>query len=93
MADNFAIPKNAKNTELTHNFIAAVLNAEGTKGFTERTGYRTSNAKAKALLTKEVADNTTIYSKESDRKRFVYLMERKELSLLIDKEWTLLRPQ
>lgn len=92
-ADNFAIPKNAKNIDLAHAFMAAVLSTEGAKNFTERTGYRTANLKAKAALAKDVAENSTIYPKESDRKRFVYLMERKDLALLIDKEWTLLRSQ
>lgn len=92
-ADNFAIPKNAKNTELAYKFMNSVLSAQGAKDFTERTNYRTANFKAKAMLPKEVASNSTIYPNETDRKRFVYLMERKDLALLIDKEWTILRSQ
>lgn len=92
-ADNFAIPKNAKNAELAYKFINMVLSAEGAKSFTERTGYRTANLKAKGLLPKDVSSNATIYPKAADYKRFVYLLDRKDLALLVDKEWTLLRSQ
>lgn len=89
--DNFAIPKNAPNPELAYKFMALVLSADGAKRFTERTGYRTAHLKAKALLPKSVSENPIIYPSAKDLKRFHYLVDRKELSLLIDKEWTILK--
>jgi spermidine/putrescine transport system substrate-binding protein len=90
--DSFGIPKNAANPDLAHQFIATILSAEGAKRFTESTGYRTANLKAKALLPKEISSHPIVYP-QVDSRRFSYLVERKDLALLIDKEWTELRSQ
>jgi spermidine/putrescine-binding protein len=90
--DNFAIPANAPNPALAHKFMVKVLSAEGAKEFTERTGYRTFNKKAKALLDKAIAENPVIYPKMKGPK-FHFLVERKDLAALIDKEWALLKSE
>ena len=89
-SDNFAIPKNARNPDLAHRFISAVLAPEAAKAFTERTGYRTANLKAKALLAKEVAENPIIFPQEK-ASTFHSIVDRKDQTLMIDKEWTLLK--
>ncbi|MGE3260245.1 MAG: spermidine/putrescine ABC transporter substrate-binding protein [Bacteriovoracia bacterium] len=89
-ADNFAIPANARNPALAYKFMAKVLSPEGGQRFTERTGYRTPNTKARALLSKEVAANASIFP-ALNPKQFHYLVERKDLALLSDKEWALLK--
>ena len=58
----------------------------------ERTGYRTFNKAAKALLPKEIAEDTVIYPKAQGVK-FHYLVDKKELATLIDKEWALLKSE
>jgi len=89
-ADNFSIPANARNPELAYKFMSKVLSADGSKQFTERTGYRTPNVKERALLPKAVAENPSIFP-VLNPKQFHYLVERKDLALLSDKEWALLK--
>ena len=91
--DNFAIPTNAKNIESAYKFINFVLSAEGAKAFTERTGYRTANLKARELLPKDVSDNKIIYPSAAEMARFRYIVDKKELALVIDKEWTKLKSE
>lgn len=91
--DNFAIPANARNPDLAYKFMARVLSAEDAKNFTERTGYRTPNLKSQKLLSKETLNNNIIFPTAADSKRFHYLVDRKDLNLLIDKEWALLKSQ
>ncbi len=89
-ADNFSIPANARNAALAYKFMGKVLSAEGGKNFTERTGYRTPNVKARGLLAKDVAANASIFP-VLNPKQFHYLVERKDLATLTDKEWALLK--
>lgn len=89
-ADNFSIPANARNPDLAYKFMAKVLSATGGKSFTERTGYRTPNVKSRALLAKEVAENPSIFP-VLNAKQFHYLVERKDLATLTDREWALLK--
>lgn len=90
--DNFAIPANSGDPELAYKFMAKALSAKGAKEFTERTGYRTFLKSAKALLPKEIAENPVIYPKAQGVK-FHYLVDKKELSALIDREWALLKSE
>lgn len=90
--DNFAIPANSASPELAYKFMAKILSAKGAKVFTERTGYRTFSKGAKALLAKEITANPVIYPKAQGVK-FHYLVDNKELSALIDKEWALLKSE
>jgi spermidine/putrescine transport system substrate-binding protein len=91
--DNLAIPANAKNPGMAYRFIDELLSVDGAKSFTLRTNYRTANKKAKAALPKEVSGDTAIYPTPAERSRMHYLMQRKDLALLIDKEWALLKSQ
>jgi spermidine/putrescine transport system substrate-binding protein len=90
--DNFAIPANSAEPELAYKFMAKILSAQEAKEFTERTGYRTFSKGAKALLPKEIAENPVIYPKAQGVK-FHYLVDKKELAALIDKEWALLKSE
>jgi spermidine/putrescine transport system substrate-binding protein len=90
--DNFAIPANSAEPELAYKFMAKILSAQEAKEFTERTGYRTFSKSAKALLPKEIAENPVIYPKAQGVK-FHYLVDKKELAALIDKEWALLKSE
>jgi len=78
---------------LAYKFINEVLSREGAKNFTLRTNYRTANAKARAALPEQVSGNPVIYPRATDRSRMHYLVPRKDLSLVIDKEWALLKSQ
>lgn len=91
--DNFAIPANAKNAEAAYKFMSMILSAEGAKAFTERTGYRTANLKAKKLLPKAIVSNPLIYPGPKEMQRLHYLVDRKDIALLVDKEWTLLKSE
>jgi spermidine/putrescine transport system substrate-binding protein len=92
-ADNLAIPNNAKNVDIAYTFINELLGAEGAKSFTTRTNYRTANVKAKAALPKEVSGNPVIFPNAAERSRMHYIVPRKDLALVIDKEWALLKSQ
>lgn len=91
--DNLAIPANSQNPDAAYLFINELLSAEGAKAFTERTNYRTPNVKAKAALPKEVAGNPVIYPSAEQRKKMHFLVQRKDLAQLIDREWALLKSQ
>lgn len=91
--DNLAIPANSQNPEAAYLFINELLSAEGARAFTERTNYRTPNLKAKAALPKEVAGNPVIYPSAEQRRKMHYLVQRKDLAQLIDREWALLKSQ
>lgn len=91
--DNFAIPANAKNAELAYALMNKILSPEGAKAFTERTGYRTANKKARTLLPNDIANSQVIYPNAAEQKRLHFLVDKKEFSLLIDKEWTLLKTE
>lgn len=90
--DNFAIPANSAEPELAYKFMAKILSAQEAKEFTERTGYRTFLKSAKALLPKEITENPVVYPKAEGTK-FHYLVDKKELNALIDKEWALLKAE
>jgi spermidine/putrescine transport system substrate-binding protein len=90
--DNFAIPANAAEPELAHKFIAKMLQPAVAKEFTLRTGYRTFSKAAKAMLPKEITSNPVIYP-QAQGVKFHYLVDKKELAGLIDKEWALLKSE
>jgi spermidine/putrescine transport system substrate-binding protein len=89
--DNLAIPANAKNVDVAYIFINELLSVEGAKSLTERTGYRSANLKAKAALPKEIAANPMIYPLEKDRQKMNFILNRKDLASLVDREWALLK--
>lgn len=91
--DNLAIPANAPNPELAYKLINEVLSPGGAKSFTLRTNYRTASLKAKASLPPEISGNGVIYPSASERKRLRFLVQRKDLAALIDREWALLKSQ
>ncbi|HEY8278344.1 MAG TPA: spermidine/putrescine ABC transporter substrate-binding protein [Bdellovibrionota bacterium] len=91
--DNLAIPANSKNSGMAYKFINALLNAEGAKSFTQRTRYRTANFKARILLPNEVSSDKVIYPSPEERKKMHYLVQRKDLNELIDREWTKLKSE
>lgn len=91
--DNLAIPANSANPDAAYMFINELLSEAGAKGFTERTNYRTPNKKAKAALAKEISSSPVIYPSAEQRKKMHYLVNRKDLAALIDKEWALLKSQ
>lgn len=90
-ADNFAIPVNAKNEDLAYAFINKALSAQGAKSFTESINYRTANNAAKALLAKSFAENAGIFPSAEIQKKLSYIVDKKELMLLMDREWTELK--
>jgi spermidine/putrescine transport system substrate-binding protein len=89
-SDNFAIPASSTEAELAHKFISLMLSAEGAKAFTERTGYRTYNKKAKELLAKEVANDPVVYPKTG---KFHYLVDHQDLAKEVEKEWAQLKSE
>ncbi len=89
-SDNFAIPATSTESELAHKFISLVLSAEGAKAFTERTGYRTFNKKAKQLLAKDVANDPVVYPKAG---KFHYLVDHQDLAKDVEKEWAQLKSE
>lgn len=89
-ADNFSIPANARNPGLAYKFMAKVLSPEGGKSFTERTNYRTPNVKSRGLMAKDLAANESVFP-VINAKQFHYLVERKDLATVADKEWALLK--
>lgn len=91
--DNLAIPANSANPDSAYLFINELMSAEGAKDFTERTNYRTPNVKAKAALAKEISGSPVIYPSAAQRKKMHYLVHRKDLAQLIDREWALLKSQ
>jgi spermidine/putrescine transport system substrate-binding protein len=91
--DNLAIPANAKNADIAYQFINELLATEGAKNFTLRTNYRTANLKARAALPKDISDNPVIYPSAAERARMHFIVPRKDLALVIDKEWALLKSQ
>jgi spermidine/putrescine transport system substrate-binding protein len=89
--DNFAIPTNARNVALAYQFMNEILSAEGAAAFTQRTGYRTASLKARARLPQETQENRTTYPSKEERARMHFLIHRKDLSAVIDREWALLK--
>jgi spermidine/putrescine transport system substrate-binding protein len=91
--DNFAIPLNAQNPALAYQFITEILSANGAAAFTKRTNYRTADLKARDQLPADLKNNRAVYPPAEDRARMHYLIQRKDLSAVIDREWALLKSQ
>lgn len=91
--DNLALPANGKNQAAAYLFINELLTPQGARSFTERTGYRTASKSAKTALAKDITGNAVIYPTAAERKRMHYLVQRKDLAALIDREWALLKSQ
>ena len=89
--DNFAIPKNAHHPEYAYQFLNFILAAKNSKTFTERLYYRTPNLKARELLDKEIRENPVVFFSKEQEKKAVFIPERKDLMLLLDRGWTELK--
>ncbi len=90
-SDNFAIPVNAINDDLAYAFMNKALSAPAAKKFMENINYRTANNAAKALLAKNFAEDTGMFPTAEQQKKFSYIVDKKELILLMDREWTELK--
>lgn len=88
--DNFAIPKNARNTEAAYAFLNHLLSPQAARDFTVRTGYRTFLQSAKPLLPEAVANDPLIFP-PAGGPALHYLASPPELASLIEREWALLR--
>lgn len=89
-SDNFAIPITSTESELAHQFISHALSVENAKSFTERTGYGTFHKLAKAKLPKEVAEDLVVYPKVG---KFHFLVDHKDQSKEIEREWAQLKSE
>jgi putrescine transport system substrate-binding protein len=66
--DTMAIPKDAKNVENAHLFINYILRPEVHASLTNKVFYANPNAASLKFVKKEVADNTTIFLSDADKK-------------------------
>lgn len=89
--DNFAIPKNAENPDYAYQFINFMLAAENSKTFTERLYYRTPNENSRKILSKEILENPAVFLPKDLERKTVFIPERKDLMLLLDRGWTELK--
>ena len=87
--DSMAIPAEAPNPELAHQFINFILDAEKGAALSNFTQFPTPNAAAKEFVTPEDLENPAIYPPEeiADRLHFVSPISGAELEL-IDAVWT-----
>jgi len=66
--DTMAIPKDAKNVENAHLFINYILRPEVHASLTNKVFYANPNAASLKLVKKDVAENTTIFLSDADKK-------------------------
>jgi putrescine transport system substrate-binding protein len=67
--DTMAIPKDAKNVANAHKFINYILRPEVHASLTNKVFYANPNAASIKFVTKEVAENKTIFLSATDKKR------------------------
>jgi len=67
--DTMAIPKDAKNVANAHKFINYILRPEVHASLTNKVFYANPNAASIKFVTKEVAENKTIFLSDADKKR------------------------
>jgi len=90
-ADNYAIPKGAKNKELAEKFINYMLEPEVSKKNYESIGYGDPNEKAAPLHSAEYRSNKMIFTSSEDMKRTEWLADVGEALQQYDKYWTELK--
>ena len=66
--DTMAIPKDAKNVENAHLFINYILRPEVHASLTNKVFYANPNAASLKFVKKDVAENTTIFLSDADKK-------------------------
>ena len=66
--DTMAIPKDAKNVENAHLFINYILRPEVHASLTNKVFYANPNAASLKFVKKDVAENTTIFLSDDDKK-------------------------
>ena len=66
--DTMAIPKDAKNVENAHLFINYILRPEVHASLTNKVYYANPNAASLKFVKKDVAENTTIFLSDADKK-------------------------
>ena len=67
--DTMAIPKDAKNVANAHKFINYILRPEVHASLTNKVFYANPNAASIKFVTKEVAENKTIFLSDTDKRR------------------------
>ncbi|HWH83582.1 MAG TPA: extracellular solute-binding protein [Burkholderiaceae bacterium] len=67
--DTMAIPKDAPHPTNAHLFINYILRPEVAAGLTNKVFYANPNAASLKFVTKDVADNKTIFLSDADKKR------------------------
>ena len=87
--DSMAIPAEAPNPELAHQFINFILDAENGAALSNFTQFPTPNEASKEFVTPEDLENPAIYPPEemADRLYFVSPISGRDLEL-IDAVWT-----
>lgn len=66
--DTMAIPRDAKNVDNAHLFINYILRPEVHASLTNKVFYANPNAASMKFVTKNVAENTTIFLSDADKK-------------------------
>jgi spermidine/putrescine transport system substrate-binding protein len=92
-SDNLAIPVNATQVKLAHQFMNHLLNAQNAKTFTEATFFASPNQKANALVSSELRQNAAVFPGPNEMKRLSFLTDRPELLPILDRYWTELKAQ
>jgi spermidine/putrescine transport system substrate-binding protein len=86
--DTMTITSRTKNEAGAYAFINAVLDAKVGAQLSTWTHYATPNAKAKALLPKEVTEDPSIYPSEADMNKLEYIKDVREATKKYDSVWT-----
>lgn len=85
--DNLVIPKDAKNSELTYQFLDFILSEGSAAKNAESAGYATPNAKALPLISKENRTNNAIYPKEIGIEKIEIAKYNPKTIELFEKGW------
>ena len=89
--DNYAIPKNAKNTEAAYKFIDFLLRPENAKVVVERMGFSMPNEGVKVLLSEDMANNSTLFPPSEQVEKGVMQGDVGEAVDLYEKYWNKLK--
>ncbi|GIP24568.1 spermidine/putrescine ABC transporter substrate-binding protein [Paenibacillus sp. J22TS3] len=90
-ADNYAIPKDAKNKELAEKFINYMMDPKVSAKNYEAIGYSDPNAKAMEFHSKEYRDDKMINLSEDEMKRTEWLKDVGNTLQVYDRFWTELK--
>ncbi|GLR52571.1 spermidine/putrescine ABC transporter substrate-binding protein [Shinella yambaruensis] len=86
--DGFAIPKSAKNVEEAYRFIDYIMRPEVAAKAANLSKSATVIDKAKALLPKEVVENTAIYPPEDKLMKADFILDVGDATKLYQDGWT-----